>query len=344
MRIEEYTLESMDSETWDNLLDRSGSLSPFCRSAWLRLIAGAFPRWRVSLVLLIDQGRIAGGFPSVDRRDLFTRQSHSLPWGTPAGLVLEDPGDHYAADRLVDYWAGRHAGSHLPWRIAMTFPEPRPAGLSGFERRGFRPLLQRALLVQVAGRGMDEWEASLSDSVRNQNRQAVRRGSVFTRIDSPDHVPDIMRLAALTAHRHHRPGPLLGEGFYRLLLDPKGPVSGDDALARVYMVRVDGKPAAYSVCLLHGRRLWLWDYGADHSLFQSRPNNHMYHRVIMTAFKEGLDSVELGVAPEGADSLAAFKRGFGAAPYERLSVVYSSPLFRAGISLRQSVFRRKRGL
>jgi len=340
LELEEYPVSEIESSAWDGLLDRAGSSSPFLRHAWLRLIAAAWPGWNVRLVLLSEGGHLAGGFPCVDRRDNLSRQSHSLPWGTPAGLVLENPYDRTAADCLVEYWARRLAACRLPHRLAMTFAEARPAGLACFEKRGFRPLLQRSLLVPVAGRNLDQWEASLSDSVRNQNRQAIRRGAIFSRVSSMAEVPDILHLAALTAHRHSSPGPQLSADFYRLLLDPTGPLAGSGDLVRVYSVRVGDTPAAFSVCLTWKRRLWLWDYGADQNLFQARPNNHMYHRVIVMAFSEGLEAVELGVVPDGADRLADFKRGFGGVPYERLTLVGASNLFRCGAFLRRVLHRR----
>jgi hypothetical protein len=342
LELEEYPVSEIEATQWDGLLDRVDNPSPFLRHAWLRLIAAAWPSWRVRLILLKDSGSLAGGFACVDRDDNFCRQSHGLPWGTPSGLVLVNPADRSAADRLVEQWSRRLNGCHRPYRLAMTFSEARPAGLASFEKHGFQPMLQRSLLVPVAGRKVDEWEASLSDSVRNQNRQAVRRGAIFSRADSGVETPDILHLAELTARRHNRPVAQLGERFYRLLLDPSGPLAGSGNLVRVYIVRVGETAAAFSVCLTWKRRLWLWDYGADQNLFQARPNNHMYHRVIASAFSEGLDAVELGVVPDGASSLADFKRGFGGMPYERLTVVKSSSLFRFGEFLRRLAHRPSR--
>jgi predicted N-acyltransferase len=342
MKIEEVPFQKIEAVQWDSLLERSGSASPFSRYAWLRLIAEAYPQWRVSLLLASEGDRLLGGLPCVESAGRFSIQSHVLPWGTPAGLVLAPGAGRAVAEGLIGQWVGQVASGWRPYRLAITFTEARPSGLETLERRGFDLRLQHSLQVTVAGRTREEWEASLGDSVRNQNRQAVRRGAKFHNVTAAEEAPELYRLAGLTSRRHRRPGPLLSERFYSLLLDPSGPLADTPGLAQAHMVRVNGAPAAFSICLLQGRKLWLWDYGADESLFAARPNNHMYHQVICSAFEQGLDSVELGVVPEEAFSLSNFKRGFGGVPYERLTAVYLSPLFRLGIGLRAFCLHRFR--
>jgi CelD/BcsL family acetyltransferase involved in cellulose biosynthesis len=333
MTIEDYPLSAVEPSGWHDLLERSGSTSPFCRYFWLKSIQEAYPDWRVGLVLADKGGRLTAGMPYVSSRRLLFRQSHSLTWGTPCGVPVYPGEDPSVADRLVEFWVERNARRFTPYRLSMTFPEQGAAGEPRKVFRGFREQRQRSLAVPLAGRTFEQWEASLDASVRNQNRQAVRRGAAFEQLKSPKAASELVRLAQLTAYRHNRATSSITENFYRILLEPDGVSAAEPGLARVFMVRVNGIPAAFSVCLKHSGRLWLWDYGADSSLYEARPNNMMYEQVISLAFEEGLDTVDLGAVPEGGESLENFKIGFGGVPYERTSWVASSGLFRAGAAI-----------
>ncbi|MEA2064363.1 MAG: GNAT family N-acetyltransferase [Gemmatimonadota bacterium] len=334
IKIENFPLSAVEPSEWSELLERARSISPFCSYRWLKLIEEAFPHWRVGVVLALDNsGVIQGGLPYVSSRRLLFHQSHCLPWGTPAGVLVGEDRDPGLAGRLVKYWAGRIAGSWHPYRMALTLPGAMAAGEARRLLRACRVQRQRSLAVPLAGRSFGQWEDSLEAAVRNQNRQAVRRGAVFEQVKSPDEAGELLRLAGLTALRHGRAGPLLSERFYRLVLDPEGPLAGEPNLARVFMVRVNGEPAAFSVCLAHCKKLWLWDYGTDSALFHARPNNLMYRQVIAYAFGGGYEEVDLGAVPARADTLGDFKLGFGGVEYERTSLVEASSVFRIAAGL-----------
>ena len=334
MKIEDYPFSSIQSDTWDRLVEDAGVKSPFCRHAWLSLIAEANPGWRVG-VLLAEQGDIIlAGLPYVDSRAFFRQQSHCLAWGTPAGVILAPGAGGEVAGLLIESWVNRFRGARLPSRLAITFPDRNPPGLETLRKLSFGIFEQKSFAIQLSGRTFEEWEASLKQSVRNKNRQALKRGGVFQRVDRPEAASEIYRLAWLTARHHKRPAPNFSERFYRLILKPCGPLAQEQGMARLYMVRVKGRPAAFNLCVVHAGRMWLCDHGADETTFEARPNNLIYCSIIELAFQEGLEAVDLGAVPEDAHSLAGFKRNLGGEPYTRLSAVKVSPLFRFGASLR----------
>jgi len=334
VKIEDYPLSSVQPEIWNRLLEDAGSISPFCRHAWLSLIAEAYPGWRVGLLLAERDGKILAGLPYVDTRAFFRRQSHCLPWGTPAGVILAPGEDVELAGSLIEHWAGRFRSSHLLSRLAITFPDNNPPGLETLRRHSFRIFEQRSFAVPLSGRTFQQWEASLKQSVRNKNRQALKRGGVFQPVNQLEEASEIHRLARLTARYHKRPAPNFSERFYRLVLDPCGPLAQTPGMVRLYMVRVEGKPAAFNLCVVHAGRIWLCDHGADETTFQARPNNLIYRSIIELAFQEGLEAVDLGAAPEEAHSLADFKSSLGGEPYTRLSAVKTSGLFGCAAWLR----------
>ena len=334
MKIEDYPFSSIQSDTWDRLVDDAGVKSPFCRHAWLSLIAAGCPGWRVGLLLAEQIGEILGGLPYVDSRAFFRQQSHCLAWGTPAGVILAPGAGGEVAGLLIESWVNRFRGARLPSRLAITFPDRNPPGLETLRKHSFGIFEQKSFAIQLSGRTFEEWEASLKQSVRNKNRQALKRGGVFQRVDRPEAASEIYRLAWLTARHHKRPAPNFSERFYRLILKPCGPLAQEQGMARLYMVRVKGRPAAFNLCVVHAGRMWLCDHGADETTFEARPNNLIYRSIIELAFQEGLEAVDLGAVPEDAHSLAGFKRNLGGEPYTRLSAVKVSPLFRFGASLR----------
>ena len=94
------------------------------------------------------------------------------------------------------------------------------------------------------------------------------------------------------------------------------------------MVRVDGRPAAYNLCLAHRGRMWLIDHGADSSTFKARPNNLIYRQIVKGAFEEGFREIDLGAVPENGESLARFKQGLDGQPCHRLCAVKTNLPFR----------------
>ena len=284
-------------------------------------------------------GEPVAGLPALETRGRFSVQSHSLPGGCPA-RALQAPGAPQGLDReLIESWASSLDTTALPHRLAITFPDDQIDCRDILQKKGFSLVTQTSYVVSLSGRTFADWEASLRTNMRNQNRQALARGGSFERVRDPQAVKDIQRLAQLTARRHKRPGLPYSEKFYSLLLDPRGPLSGAPELARVYMVRVGGRPAAFELCLVQGQRMWSVDHGADETTFDFRPNNLLYRGLIEQAFREGLDVLDLGAVPEGAASLANFKTGLGGEPYHRLSAVRATPLFRLGAALRAAYHR-----
>ena len=341
MKINDYPLAELDPILWNGLLDLSGSISPFCRYEWLKLLSAANPAWKVGVLLAGEQGRPEGGLAYAEIPGGLVYQSHALPWGTPSGVIIAPGADAGLAHELIGTWAGRQK-KRLFRRLSITFPDRNPPGLEILGKFKFRLNVERSFVISLAGRSFEAWESSLSDAVKNQNRQAERRGAVFSELSDESVAREVYSLAGHTARRHRRPGPLLSERFYRLLLDSRGPLANAPGFVRIFMVRVDSKPSAFSVCLVYSGRLWLWDYGADQSTFEARPNNLMYHNLVRLAFELGLTGVDLGAVPDGASSLQHFKCSFGARPYERLSAVCASPLFRLGVSTR-AFFNRLAG-
>lgn len=335
MKIEEFPIASLDGGSWDSFLDKAGAPGPFCRYNWLSLVAGAFPQWNVGFIVATEENRIVAGLPFVDSRNWFRQESHALPWGTPGGVILSPDTESSVADSLIESWLDSRADFGPLKRFSITFPGSDPLVMDVLQERKFRLISEISYVIELTGGTFEQWEASLSDSVRNQNRQAQRRGASFDSNVSIDCAGEIYDLASCTARRHGRGGPVLNEDFYRALLKHQE----EDSPARVFMVRVNDLPAVFSVCLVHNNKLWLWDYGADERTFESRPNNLMYRSIVEWAFGKGLERIDLGAVPPGASSLAAFKASFGGRPQERLSAVKETTLFRIATGVNSFIKR-----
>lgn len=83
-------------------------------------------------------------------------------------------------------------------------------------------------------------------------------------------------------------------------------------LGFVVLVRDGSVPAAAAVFLSSNRTL-IYKYGAsDPRLLSKRPNNLLFMQTIRWACDQGLERLDFGRSDEGHDSLASFKRSFGA--------------------------------
>ncbi len=328
MEIAKYHLDSVDRHKWTELTASCPSTTPFCLLEWLELLELGFPAWHVHFIVVERDGRYLAGLPLVVSASIGLRQSHGLAHGSPAGPLLAPDADPGLASMLLSWWADHYSAGWQAIRLSVTFGDETAPGLDSLRSRDFRIETQTSYRVPLAGRSYEQWENFLCQQARNKNRQATERGGTFERVESLELVPELTGLARLTASRHGREKIPYGETFFRSLLDSKGPLCKKTGLVRVVMVRVEGRPAAYNLCLAYRGKMWLIDHGADSSTFSARPNNLIYSRIIRDAFEEGLAEVDLGVVPSGAESLAGFKLALGGRPYQRLSAVRSNLAFR----------------
>src|SRR3990172_9061907 len=143
MKIEKYSLAESEAGVWDSLVERSGTLSPFCGHAWLRLLEeAAGPAGRAGLWLALEGGEIVAGLPALERSGRFSVQSHSLPGGCPAG-ALQAPGAREGiAEALLESWASSLEASGLPRRLAVTLPDDRSDCLEFLQKKGFSIITQ----------------------------------------------------------------------------------------------------------------------------------------------------------------------------------------------------------
>jgi hypothetical protein len=328
MEIAKYHLDSVDRDKWAQLTVSCPSTTPFCLLEWLELLELGFPAWHVHFIVMEQDGRYMAGLPLIVSAAAGVRQSHSMAHGSPAGPVLDPDADPGLASALLSWWADHYCAGWQAIRLSVTFSDEVAPGLDSLLSRDFHVETQTAYRVTLHGRSYEQWEGALSQQTRNKNRQAQERGGTFERVESLELVPELSRLSKLTANRHGRDKIPYGEKIFRSLLDLNGPLRSNPGLARVVMVRVDGRPAVYNLCLAYRGKMWLIDHGADSATFAARPNNLIYSRIIRDAFGEGIGEVDLGAVPPDAESLAGFKQGLDGCPYQRKSAVRSNLSFR----------------
>jgi len=339
MVLLERSLDTIDRSKWEELTGEAENCTPFVNWEWLELVRRGIPAWDVHCIVAEEGSRYVAGLPVVVIRMPGVIQGHSLAFGWPAGPVRARGVPPSVAEELVDWWLDRHLARWPARRFAMTLDDAAADTVEFLRRRGFEIETQTAFRVPLAGRSFHDWERSLPQQTRNKNRQAQARGGTFEAVTSPDAAEEIARLAQDTAQRHGNLRIQFGAEFYRNLLQ-----RGESRMVRVVMVRVDGRPAAFNLCVVYGGRMWLIDHGADTSLLPARPNNLIYRSIIRDAFREGLEEVDLGVVPEGNRSLERFKRGLGGLPHHRACAIRTNALFRASYRVGElAPMRRWRG-
>lgn len=326
VELSEYGLDEVERDKWSRLVEESPESTPFSHWSWLELVHRTLSGWQVRCVVAEENGRYVAGMPLVVSSAGIVRQSHSMAFGTPAGPMKLPAGEPRLIDDLLVWWIERHAGSWPATRLAAVFDSASWPDLSVLETRGFHLDRQTAYRIPLWGRTFEEWERSLSQQVRNKNRQALERAATFEFVEDPDLAPAIEELSLKTARRHQRGRVFYREGFFRALLERQQ--REGVGIARLVLVRLEGRPSAYDLCVVHRGRMWLIDHGGDTMDFHARTNNLIYRSIVEGAFAEGLTEIDLGAVPPGAHALAKFKQGFGARPCERISAIKTNLAFR----------------
>jgi predicted N-acyltransferase len=326
VEISERALDDVERDKWSRLVEASPDSTPFSDWSWLELVHRAMPGWHVRCVVAEEDGRYVAGMPLVANDAGMVHQSHSMAFGTPAGPMQVPGGDSRSVDEVLRWWIERNASGWPATRLGAVFDGDTPADVGILEECGFRIERQTAYRISLEGRTFAEWERSLSQQVRNKNRQALDRAATFEHVEDPNLAPAHEAHSHNTARPHHPGRVYYRERFFRALLERQQ--REGRGIARLVLVRLDGRPSAYDLCVVHRGRMWLIDHGGDTMDFHARTNNLLYRSIVEWAFAEGLAEVDLGAVPSGAHALARFKVGFGALPCERISAIKTNFAFR----------------
>lgn len=94
---------------------------------------------------------------------------------------------------------------------------------------------------------------------------------------------------------------------------------------RLWVARYDGKIVSGAICLYAKRSIIYWHGSSLEEYFQVRPVNLLMHTIMKAGYEQGYSWFDFGTSGD-LDSVAAFKRSFGASPLPCHVVCQSSPM------------------
>jgi CelD/BcsL family acetyltransferase involved in cellulose biosynthesis len=283
------TVQEVASE-WDALADRSDS-GPFVRPGWFEAWARAFSSQKPFVVTVRRHGRLAGALPVLPTRMGTTRSPTN--WHTPLyGPVYEDvDAARELADRIVA--AG---GASVDLKYLASDDPFAGAYAEAARARGYKVISRSALrspYIDLVG-DMESFEASLPKKFRKEldrrKRRLTEQGEVSIAFGGAGGSLD----------------ELLDEGF---AIEgsgwKKGTALAEDAAAASFyrevahwaagrgwlhlgMLRLDGRPIAFSFCLAANGSMNVVKVGFDPAFRRYAPGSILTEATIASAFEAGL--------------------------------------------------------
>lgn len=331
---------------WERLADREGT--PFSRHAWYRAWLDAFGPTDLRTAVLWRSDLLAAALPlRATRGGATTIANEHTPFLRPLGV------DREAVTTLY----GRTAGE-----LGQLDIEPLPDRFVRdhdltASRRGIWTVVEprhTSPIVETAGDFTAWREVSKprwGAQIERLRRKAVReRGAKFALVFAPEDLP-----SELDECLQVEAGGWKGKQGTAILSRPetasfyRGVAAAfhERGELRLSTLRLDGRLAAFDLCLLHRGRLYLLKTGYEESFRKLAPGLVLHLSVIERCFETDLDAFEL------LGSEAEWKRKF--ATSERQQVALRSFRHRPGPALRftyrralrpplKRAYRKARGL
>jgi serine/alanine adding enzyme len=303
-------VDAYSDPRWDAFVRRHPRATANHLGAWARILEQAYgfkPRY---LTLTDESGAIIGVMPLVYARGLVSGpRLNSLPalrWAGPLAATLEQEAELLtAACELVR--------TGKPKRLAVVTANGGHEGL-------------------VADLGLNpqspSWRLTLPSDPAEYRRNLKKRskgcfydvkkawasGVTVREARSTADLRTFYRFYLQTMRRRRAlPRPFKKMSLASELLGPE--------IVRLSIAELDGVPVAGLLCHVFNGMVEAMYQASDERYLSVHPNHALYDHAIVTAIEQGLDYFDFGGAwPD--ESLASFKRRWGAEPVERFGYAY----------------------
>jgi CelD/BcsL family acetyltransferase involved in cellulose biosynthesis len=296
-----------ERDAWDALAVEAARplATPAWMLAWWRQLAP--PGAQLRVVLAREGDELIGVAPYWARRGSLGFVEYQL---------LAAGSGHRLAPLARDGRAGEVAAAAA---TALSHAEPRPAtvrvdatdvdspwpeALKGAWPGPLRPWLRcdhvlSAPVLEIDGRGFEDWLQSKSKNFRQQmrgGRRKLEKAGARTRMSGPD---DLERdIAALSSLHHERWSTRGGSGVMepaieRLLLDA-GRELVDSRRFRLWLIELDGRPISAHLFVAAGGEVAYWNGGFDPAYSQYKPALQTLLAATQDAFERGDRRVDFG--------------------------------------------------
>jgi CelD/BcsL family acetyltransferase involved in cellulose biosynthesis len=285
----------LDDQRWRDFVDQHPLSTPFHDPAWAQLVADCYGFDAFAAALIGDGGEIRAGAPMVAVRHLARRPRWvSLPFTDYCPPLAASPTEESAlAEGLLA--ASREAGlARVELRGSL-----HGAGPAG--PQALRHVLALDPDPAVVHAGFHP------SQVQRNIRRAEREGLQVRRSVEPDDL--LTTFYELHLRTRRRQGvPIQPRRFFRLIAE-RLLVAGS---GWVDVVEAAGRPVAAAL-FMAGHGTVIYKFGAsDDAAWKLRPNHLLFWHAIRVACEEGYATFDFGRTDANHDSLAAFKRSWGA--------------------------------
>ena len=289
------TVLALADERWQKFVADHPLATPFHSPAWAQLVADAYRFPAFAAGIADERGELRSGLPVVAVRHLLGHARWvALPFTDYCPpLVASGPDERVLAEALLA--AARRQGAT---GVELRAPLSGAAALGGPAKRHVLELDPDPSVVAARFH---------PSQVRRNVRRAEREGLTVRRGVEPDDLLSVFYDLHLRTRR--RQGvPIQPRRFFRLIwerLISRG-------LGWVDVVEASGRPVAAAVFLVGYGRI-VYKYGAsDERAWSLRPNHLLFSNAIRAACVDGYATFDFGRTDANHESLAAFKRSWGA--------------------------------
>ena len=261
---------SEDALVWDAYVDRAAGATSDHLWGWRQVLSGAFG-YRPHYLGAWEAGRMVGILPLFHiPRGLGRSALSSIPFGNYGGICADSEEAALGLLNRAKRLLGELKGDYLELRHRSLLPvqELRPQRL--YSRFTFP-------LYQTPERHFDQ----VSGSLRSKIRRSRRDGLSVVASD------DLDALSAIHTHTSRRHGtPCFPRRYFHGILEA---FSGS---ARIYLVTLQGKAIAYSLCLFFKGSMVCQFNGALESFFRYYPNELLFWNAILEGCRNGLRQID----------------------------------------------------
>jgi len=313
----------LDEAAWQDRLERLTGYSFFATPTWGRMVSGAGLGYRHQ-AFEFELGETQALLPVVaQKRSLGRLVMHSGPFGTYGGLIPLNTVDKEPTDRWAAF--GTEVGHRLMamsgFGVMVAYPGPRP-------HIPFPNVFSRftAFVIDLKTQVLDPATGSIA-GMRRKTRQYVhkaeRAGVEVSVEDSPAAYEAYYELLLASNRRWGRSRPNKPWATFASIQR-----HSDGKSTRLWMARVEGKPAAGLLCFYGMGEVFAWSSALDEAYVATRANYLLHSRAITDGAARGFETFNLG-ANENLSGVQWFKEGFGAQARPYPAYVVGAVLYRA---------------
>lgn len=303
-------VDAYSDPRWDAFVRRHPLATANHLGAWARILRRAYGVKPAYLALEDRHGEIVGVMPQVYARGVVTGpRMNSLPalrWAGPLAATFEQEARLLAA-ACESVRAGKARKLAVVTKTGGYEDLVTDLGISP------RSPTWRLVLPSDPAEYRRNLKKRSKSHLFNVNR-ARASGVTVREARSGDDLRVFYRFYLRTMRRLRAlPRPCKEMSLARQLLGPE--------IVRLSIAEVDRVPVAGLLCHVFNGMVEVMYQASDERYLSLHPNHALYDHAIVTAIEEGLDHFDFGGAwPH--ESLASFKRRWGAEPVERFGYVY----------------------